>query len=113
MSLPPTLKRLIPPIVSLALFMEAVDTTIINTAIPVMAKSLHVNAIDLKIALISYLLSLAIFVPISGWLSDKVGIKRLFILALTLFTISSFACGLSTNLTELVVARCFQGIGGA
>src|SRR5579872_6705162 len=76
-------------IVSFALFMEAVDTTIINTAIPVMAYNLHVNAVDLKIALISYLLSLAVFIPISGWIADKFGIKKVFISAIIVFTLSS------------------------
>lgn len=108
-----TIKRIIPPIVSLALFMEAVDTTIINTAIPSMADSLHVSAIDLKIALISYLLSLAIFIPISGWLADKFGSRKIFLGAVLVFTLSSFFCGFSTHLYELVFARFIQGMGGA
>lgn len=104
---------MIPYIVSLALFMEAVDSTVINTAIPAMSISLHVNPIDLKIALISYLLSLAIFIPISGWLADKYGIKRIFIIGLCVFTISSFFCGIAHHLSELVIARIFQGLGGS
>ncbi len=100
-------------VVSCALFMEAIDTTIINTAIPVMAKSLQVNAVDLKIALISYLLSLAIFIPISGWIADKFGTKQVFISALLIFTLSSAWCGFSHNLPELVIARCVQGLGGS
>ncbi|TAL65455.1 MAG: MFS transporter, partial [Legionella sp.] len=79
-------KNIILLTVSLAMFMEAVDTTILNTAIPVMSKSLNVNPINLKLALISYLLSLAIFIPISGWIADKFGIKRVFISAISLFT---------------------------
>jgi len=106
-------KRFIPPIVSVAMLMESVDATIINTSIPTMAKSLHVGAIDLKIALISYLLSLAIFIPISGWLSDKFGLKRMFILAVGIFTCSSWAAGFSQSLLELILARTFQGLGGA
>jgi EmrB/QacA subfamily drug resistance transporter len=113
MNTSPAIKRFIPPIVSIALFMEAVDTTIINTAIPVMSKSLHVKPIDLKVALISYLLSLAIFIPISGWLADKYGIKKVFIIALGIFTLSSVSCGFSNNLWELVIARIFQGLGGS
>lgn len=105
--------RIIPVIVSLAFFMEAMDTTIINTSIPAMASSLHVDPINLKIALISYLLSLAIFIPISGWLADKFGMKRIFISAFVIFTLSSLWCGFSQNLTELVIARFLQGIGGA
>lgn len=100
-------------IVSFALFMEAIDTTVINTAIPVMATSLNVNAVDLKIALISYLLSLAIFIPISGWIADKFGTKRVFICAIIVFTLSSWWCGFSQTLPELVIARCVQGIGGS
>jgi EmrB/QacA subfamily drug resistance transporter len=100
-------------IISLALFMEAVDTTIINTAIPVMAQSLKVNVIDLKIALISYLLSLAIFIPISGWIADNFGAKRVFVIALIIFTLCSAWCGIAHSLTELIIARCFQGLGGS
>ena len=105
--------RIIPLIVSLAFFMEAMDSTIINTSIPAMSSSLNVNPIDLKIALISYLLSLAMFIPISGWLADKFGMKKIFIAAFFIFTVSSLWCGFSQNLTELVIARFFQGIGGA
>jgi EmrB/QacA subfamily drug resistance transporter len=104
---------MIPFIVSLALFMEAVDSTVINTAIPAMANSLHVNPIDLKVALISYLLSLAIFIPISGWIADKFGIKRVFTFALVVFTLSSLLCGYSNNLNELVITRFLQGLGGS
>lgn len=106
-------QHMIPFVVSLASFMEALDTTIINTAIPSMSVSLQVNPVDLKIALISYLLSLAIFIPISGWMADKFGIKKVFIVALIIFTISSFWCGYTNNLTELVIARCLQGLGGS
>lgn len=100
-------------IVSLTLFMENLDITIINTAIPVMSHSLQVNPIDLKIALISYLVSLAIFIPISGWTGDKFGVKRVFIVALFIFIMSSLWCGYARNLTELILARTLQGIGGA
>lgn len=106
-------KKITPLIVSLAMFMEAVDTNVINTAIPVMSRSFNVNPIDLKIALISYLLSLAIFIPISGWIADKFGIKRVFMIALAIFTLSSFWCGFATGLRELVAARIFQGMGGS
>lgn len=105
--------RTIPLIVSLSFFMEAVDTTIINTAIPAMSRSLQVDPVDLKVALISYLLSLAIFIPISGWIADKWGLKRTFMSALIIFTLSSFACGFASTLGELVFARFIQGLGGA
>lgn len=105
--------RIVIGIVAMALFMESVDSTILNTAIPVMAVSLHVNPINLKIALISYLLSLAVFIPISGWISDKYGSKSVFISAVTLFSLSSLWCGFSENVTYLILGRVFQGMGGA
>lgn len=104
---------IIPFIVALSFFMEAVDSTVLNTAIPVMAHSLQVDPVDLKIGLISYLLSLAIFIPISGWLADKFGEKRLFIGALTVFTLSSLACGFAQNIVQLTIGRFIQGLGGA
>ena len=106
-------KNIILFIVSFAMFMEAVDTTIINTAIPVMAQSLDVNPVDLKLALISYLLSLAIFIPISGWIADKFGMKIVFITAISVFTLSSIWCGFTNNLSELICARIVQGLGGS
>jgi MFS family permease len=106
-------KYLLNIIVSIAIFMEMLDSTILNTAIPSMAHSLNVSPINLKIALISYLLMLAIFIPISGWMADKFGAKKIFLAALTLFTVSSLACGLSQTLPELIIMRCFQGLGGA
>jgi EmrB/QacA subfamily drug resistance transporter len=106
-------KILILLLVSFAMFMEAVDTTVINTAIPVMAHSLKVNPIDLKLALISYLLSLAVFIPISGWIADKFGVKKVFICAIAVFTLSSIWCGLTHSLMELITARIVQGFGGS
>ncbi len=99
--------------VSLALFMDVLDTNIINTAIPAISQSLQVNPVDLKIALISYFLSLAVFIPSSGWVADKYGAKRIFIAALGLFTFTSFWCGYVQTLFELVIARSIQGVGGA
>lgn len=93
--------------------MDVLDSNIINTSIPAISRSLQVNPIDLKIALISYLLCLAIFIPISGWTADKYGAKRIFICAFGLFTISSFWCGYTNTLQNLVISRSFQGIGGA
>jgi EmrB/QacA subfamily drug resistance transporter len=106
-------KKVIAFTVSLALFMDALDTTIINTAIPVMSRYFQVNPVDLKIALISYLVSLAIFIPISGWIADKFGIKRVFITALIIFSLSSLWCGYAHTLVELVMARFSQGLGGS
>ena len=100
-------------IVSLTLLMDTMDANILNTAIPVISHDFHVSPIDLKIALIGYLMSLAVFIPISGWVADKFGVKPIFIGALTLFTTASFLCGFANTLPELVVLRCVQGIGGA
>lgn len=106
-------KNIILVIVAFALFMESVDTTILNTAIPVMAASFNVNAINLKLALISYLMSLAIFIPISGWMADKFGMKKVFIVAIAIFTLSSLVCGFTQTLPQLVFARIAQGLGGS
>lgn len=108
-----TAKRIIPFIVSLAFFMESMDSTIINTSIPVISASLHVDPLNLKVALISYLLSLAVFIPISGWCADKFGAKKVFIAALSVFTLSSLGCGFSHTLEQMVVMRLLQGLGGA
>lgn len=93
--------------------MDFLDSNIINTAIPAIADSLKVGPVDVKIALISYLLSLATFIPISGWVADKYGAKSIFITAIGLFTLSSFWCGYADTLLELVIARGIQGVGGA
>ncbi len=106
-------ERIIAWVISCAMFMEALDTTIINTAIPAMAHSFKVDPINLKVALISYLISLAIFIPISGWTADKFGSKLVFIGSLWIFTLSSICCGFAHNLTLLVCARVLQGLGGS
>ena len=108
-----TTHRMITFIVSLSFFMEAVDSTVINTAIPAISRSFHVYPVEAKVALLSYLLALAIFIPISGWLADKFGAKKIFMSALVVFTISSLLCGFANNLTELIIARFIQGFGGA
>lgn len=108
-----TTKRATMFIVSIALFMDVLDSNVINTAVPAMARTFLVNPIDIKIALISYLLSLAIFIPMSGWVADKYGVKNIFIAAMGLFTVSSFFCGNAHTLPLLVFARFIQGIGGA
>lgn len=106
-------ERIIAWIISCAMFMESLDTTIINTAIPAMAHSFNVDPIDLKVSLISYLISLAIFIPISGWVADKFGSKQVFISSLWIFTLSSIWCGFAHNLSTLVCARILQGLGGS
>ena len=106
-------KLVLPWLVAVALFMENLDATIINTAVPTMSASLGVEPLSLKAVLTSYTLSLAVFIPISGWLADRFGTKRIFTLAVALFTLGSLLCGLSVNIHMLVVSRVLQGIGGA
>jgi EmrB/QacA subfamily drug resistance transporter len=108
-----TAKKVIPWIIATALFMETLDVTIISTAIPNMALSFGVNPIQLRLALTSYLLSIALFIPISGWIADRWGSARTFVFALCLFTASSIGCGMATSLSALVIARILQGMGGA
>ncbi|MGZ3158420.1 MAG: DHA2 family efflux MFS transporter permease subunit [Burkholderiaceae bacterium] len=109
----PAVKRYLPWVVATALFMEQLDSTIVNTAVPSMAASLHVTPLSLKAVVTSYILSLAVCIPISGWLADRFGTRRVFGSAVVLFTFSSIMCGLSVNVPMLVAARILQGIGAA
>lgn len=97
----------------MALFMENLDATIVNTAVPTISASLGVPPLSLKAVLTSYTLSLAVFIPISGWMADRFGTRRVFAAAVALFSIGSLACGLSMNSPMLVASRIVQGIGGA
>ena len=106
-------KRLLPWLVAVAFFMEALDTTILNTAVPAIAHALHVAPLSMKSVLSSYTLSLAVFIPISGWMADRFGTRRVFASAIALFTLGSLLCGLSTSIHLLVVYRILQGCGGA
>src|SRR6186997_1002102 len=106
-------KRVLPWLVAIAVFMESLDTTILNTAVPAIAQALQVAPLSMKAVLSSYTLSLAVFIPISGWMADRFGTRRVFAAAVTLFTIGSHACGLSINAPMLVASRILQGIGGA
>ncbi len=105
--------QLAPLIVGCALFMEMLDATIISTALPAIAHSMHEDPIRLNLAITSYLLSLAVFIPISGWMADRFGARTVFRSAIIVFTIGSILCGLSHSLHELVAARIVQGFGGA
>lgn len=93
--------------------MEALDTTILNTGVPVIAKALAVTPLSMKAVLSSYTLSLAVFIPISGWIADRFGTRTVFAAAIGLFTLGSLLCGLSTNIHMLVACRVLQGMGGA
>ncbi|HZF23021.1 MAG TPA: DHA2 family efflux MFS transporter permease subunit [Burkholderiales bacterium] len=106
-------KRYLPWVVATALFMEQLDSTIVNTAIPAMATSLQVAPLSLKAVVTSYILSLAVCIPISGWMADRFGTRRVFAIAVALFTLSSILCGLSVNVPMLVAARTLQGVGAA
>ena len=106
-------KRFLPWLVAVAFFMESLDTTILNTAVPTISAALHVAALSMKAVLASYTLSLAVFIPISGWMADRFGTRRVFACAIGLFTLGSFLCGLSGNIHWLVVCRILQGCGGA
>jgi len=105
--------RLIPLIIASALFMENMDSTVIATSLPAIARSLGTDPIILKLAFTTYLLSLTVFIPISGWLADRYGSRQVFRVAIAVFTVGSLACGTATSLGGLVAARAVQGIGGA
>jgi EmrB/QacA subfamily drug resistance transporter len=109
----PSALRYLPWLVGGALFMENLDATIINTAVPTISHNLEVTPLSLKAVLTSYTLSLAVFIPISGWLADRFGSRRVFATAIGLFLAGSLACGLSFNVPMLVAARILQGMGGA
>ena len=108
-----TIKRLLPWLVAVAFFMQSLDTTILNTAVPAIAEAMKVTPLDMKSVLASYTLSLAVFIPISGWMADRFGTRRVFASAIGLFTLGSLLCGLSVNISMLVACRVLQGMGGA
>jgi EmrB/QacA subfamily drug resistance transporter len=104
---------MLPWLVAVAFFMESLDTTILNTAVPVVARSLAISPLNMKSVLASYTLSLAVFIPISGWMADRYGTRRVFSSAIGLFTLGSVLCGLANNVHTLVACRIVQGCGGA
>src|SRR5438105_14260485 len=108
-----SVKRLLPWLVAVAFFMESLDTTILNTAVPAIAKALHVAPLSMKAVLSSYTLSLAVFIPVSGWMADRFGTRRVFSSALGLLTLGSFLCGISSNVHVLVACRLLPRSGGA
>ncbi len=110
---PLALSVLTPLIVATALFMENLDGTVLATALPAMAADLGEDPVALKLALTSYLLSLAVFIPLSGWAADKFGARKIFRSAILVFTLGSILCGLSTTLFAVVASRVVQGMGGA
>jgi EmrB/QacA subfamily drug resistance transporter len=100
-------------LVAIGFFMETLDATIVNTALPSMAQTLGESPLKMQSVIISYALTLAIFIPASGWMADRFGIRRVFMSAITLFTIGSLLCAFSQNLPELVLSRVLQGAGGS
>lgn len=107
------IKRYLPWLVAIALFMEHLNATILNTAIPAIAASLDVTPLSLKAVVSSYVLSLAVGIPVSGWMADRFGTRRVFAAAVGIFTLASIFCGLALNAPMLVAARILQGIGAA
>jgi EmrB/QacA subfamily drug resistance transporter len=105
--------RLTAVIVASALFMQNLDSTVIATALPTMARSFGYDPVRMNVALTSYLLSLTVFIPASGWVADRYGTRTVFRWAIVVFTVGSILCGLSNGLVELVAARVLQGVGGA
>src|ERR1700691_4043300 len=108
-----SVKRLLPWLVGVAFFMESLDTTILNTAVPAIARALAVTPLSMKAVMSSYTLSLAVFIPISGWMADRFGTRRVFASAIGIVTLGSLLCGLSNNIHLLVACRILQGCGGA
>ena len=96
-----------------AFFMEFLDGTVIATALPDMAKSFGVQAVDLNIGISAYLITLAVLIPASGWIADRFGARKVFTLALAIFTLASVLCGLATSVDQFVAMRVLQGMGGA
>jgi EmrB/QacA subfamily drug resistance transporter len=109
----PRLRVVIPLVVGCAFFMEGLDSTMIAVSIPAMAKSLGENPLRLNLVIASYLLSLAVFIPVSGWIADRLGTRIVFCAAVLIFASGSALCGLATNLPMLVGFRVIQGFGGA
>lgn len=103
----------LPWIAAIAFFMQSLDTTILNTAIPTIAKALNCTPLEMQSAIIAYVLTVAMLIPISGWLADRFGTQKIFIIAVSLFTLGSLLCALSNSLFFLILSRIIQGIGGA
>lgn len=109
----PSVKKFLPIILATAIFMQMLDSTILNTSLPSIAKDLNESPLNMQNAIISYVLTLALFMPVSGFLADKFGTKKVFIFALIIFSAGSIFCAISQNLMHLVISRVIQGIGGS
>ena len=111
--LSPTQAKFLPYMLAIALFMQILDATILNTALPEMATALNESALKMQWTIISYALTLAVFIPVSGFLADKIGTRKVFLTAVVIFSLGSLLCAMSPNLELLILARIVQGIGGA
>ncbi len=109
----PANPRLVLWIIAIGMFMQLLDSTIVNTALPAMARSLGERPLQMQAVVVSYALTMAVVIPATGWLADRFGTQRVFTLAIALFTAGSIACAASASLNQLVVARVLQGVGGA
>ena len=112
-AMPARQARRVALIVAVAFFMQLLDSTIISTSLPQMGQSFGVPAVAMSIGITVYMLTMAVFVPLSGWLADRFGARNIFLIAIALFTLASIACGVSENLTQFVAARAVQGLGSA
>src|SRR3979409_2430259 len=108
-----TRERLVPLIVAVALFMENMDSTVIATSLRALAADIGANPLALKLAITSYLLSLAVFIPASGWTADRFGARTVFRAAIAIFVVGSIGCAFASSLSGFVIARILQGMGGA
>ena len=107
------MNRIVPLVLAVALFMEQMDSTVISTSLPAIAADIGTSPIALKLALTAYLVSLAVFIPVSGWMADRFGAKNVFRAAIVVFVLGSIACAVSNSLLAFVMSRFFQGVGGA
>lgn len=112
-SINPQSKRVLPAILATAIFMLMLDSTILNTSLPAIAEDLNESPLNMQNAIISYVLTVALLMPISGFLADRFGTKKVFITSLILFALGSLFCSISQNLTQLVISRVVQGVGGS
>ena len=108
-----SVKKFLPLILATSIFMQMLDSTILNTSLPSIARDLQESPLNMQNAIISYVLTLALFMPVSGFLADKFGTKKIFILSLIIFMIGSLCCAVSQDLTQLVISRVIQGLGGS
>lgn len=109
----PSVKKFLPLILATSIFMQMLDSTILNTSLPSIAKDLNESPLNMQNAIISYVLTLALFMPVSGFLADKFGTRKVFISSLIIFSLGSLFCALSQDLNQLVISRVIQGVGGS